>query len=248
MIEGMKNSKAPKKIFKHNDMKHLEQLLREVDINTPKVIAFESVYSMSGSIGNIKDIVALAKKYNALTFCDEVHAVGLYGKGGSGISSEQGIADQIDMITGTMGKAIGVYGGYLVGNQHLIDCIRSFGPGFIFTTSLPPSVTSGCIASIEYLIKHGDKERKLHKIKTELMRKKLIESGLPVLKSESHIIPLLIGDPYKVKEVSRMLLDDFGIYVQPINYPTVPLGQEMLRLCPGPTHSKAVINEFITAA
>lgn len=252
MIYGMRYSRVSKKdirVFKHNDVDALEELLKASqnpeDAGKKKIIVFESVYSMSGSISPVEKIKTLADKYSALTFIDEVHAVGLYGKRGGGICEETGI--DIDIVTGTLGKAYGVHGGYVASSSSIIDCIRSYAPSFIFTTSLPPVTLAGCIASVKYL-KNSEDERKLLHYHSKYMKKRLAEENLPVLKSESHIVPLFIGNPHKCKEVSDTMLRKYEIYVQPINYPTVPRGREILRLSPGPFHTPEKIEKFIQAA
>jgi 5-aminolevulinate synthase len=252
MIYGMRQSRLPKqdiRVFRHNDMKHLEELLAAsnlaADADKTKIIVFESVYSMSGTIGPLEDIRKLADKYKALTYIDEVHGVGLYGARGGGVTQERGI--DFDIISGTLGKAFGVHGGYLAAKANIIDCIRSFAPGFIFTTSLPPVVLSGAIASIRYL-KRSSTERQLQREHVRLMKQRIVDENLPMLPTESHIIPMFIGDPVKTKLVCDLLLKDHQIYVQPINYPTVPRGQERLRLAPGPLHTPELIEEFVQAA
>lgn len=252
MICGMKYSKLPKKdirVFKHNDMEDLERLLNEAqraeDKEKVKIIVFESVYSMSGSIAPIKRVKSLADRYEAITYIDEVHAVGLYGSRGGGVTEEEGI--EMDLVSGTLGKAFGVHGGYVAASSNFIDCIRSFAPSFIFTTSLPPVTLAGSIASIQYL-KSSNKERELLHTHSKLLKKRLSEENLPVIQSASHIVPLFIGNPIKCKEVSDIMLKNHSIYVQPINYPTVPRGQELLRLSPGPLHTPDKIEEFVKAA
>lgn len=252
MIFGMRHSKLTKsdiRVFKHNDLSHLESLLQAAncpeDKEKVKIIVFESVYSMSGSISPVERVKELSEKYKALTFIDEVHAVGLYGDRGGGVCQERGI--EMDIISGTLGKAFGVHGGYISASSLIIDCIRSYAPSFIFTTSLPPVTLAGSIASVKYL-KKSDSERKLLHLHSKLMKKRLAEENLPVLPSDSHIVPLFIGNASKCKEVSDTMFKDYGIYVQPINYPTVPRGQELLRLSPGPLHTPEKIEEFITAA
>lgn len=236
LIEGMRHSRLTKKIFKHNDVEDLERLLKETDINAPKMIVFESVYSMDGTIAPIKEIADLADKYNCLTFIDEVHAVGLYGERGGGICERDNQMHRMDIISGTLGKAFGVFGGYISGSKKIIDSIRSYAPGFIFTTSPPPAVCAGARASIAYLKEHNEL-RVMHQNKSKLLKKMLKEVGLPVLDGPSHIVPLIIGDAKKCKLMSDSLLSDFGIYVQPINYPTVPIGTERFRLTPSPVHT-----------
>jgi 5-aminolevulinate synthase len=244
MIQGIRHSGAKKHVFRHNDVRHLESLLKKYPLSTPKVIAFESVYSMSGSIGPIEEVIALAKRYNALTFLDEVHAVGMYGVRGGGIAQLLGLEDEIDMITGTLGKAYGVVGGYVLSlpiliyryisaNARLIDVVRSYAPGFIFTTSLPPPVLAAADASVRYLM-HSQAERYRQHLHVMQLKQRMLEAGLPVLPNPSHILPLLIGDAVLAKKVSDHLLSKYGIYVQSINAPTVPRGQERLRITPTP--------------
>ncbi|EGF81428.1 hypothetical protein BATDEDRAFT_34735 [Batrachochytrium dendrobatidis JAM81] len=237
MIQGIRNSGAKKMIFKHNDVSHLESLLQKVDINAPKIIAFESVYSMCGSIGPIKEIAALARKYNAITFLDEVHAVGMYGRTGAGVAEYINVMDEIDIITGTLGKAFGVVGGYIAASSGLIDMIRSYAPGFIFTTSLPPAVVSGALTSIRYL-KASQAERFAQQHHTRDLKGRLDELGIPVIPNPSHIVPVLIGDAETAKSVSDELLYKHQIYVQSINFPTVSKGEERLRITPTPGHTK----------
>lgn len=252
MIYGMRQSRLTKqdiRVFKHNDLRHLEEKLIMAqsgpDAEKTKIIVFESVYSMSGTIAPLEEMRKLADRYKAITYIDEVHGVGLYGKRGGGVCQERGVT--FDIISGTLGKAFGVHGGYLTANANIIDCIRSYAPGFIFTTSLPPVVLSGAIASIRYL-KKSDTERLLQRDHVRLMKQRIVEENLPMLPTESHIIPMFIGDPIKTKLVSDMLLKEHHIYVQPINYPTVSRGQERLRLAPGPLHTPDLIEEFIQAA
>ena len=246
MIQGIKHSGAKKHLFRHNDMCHLEELLQQYDRGVPKLIAFESVYSMCGSIGNIKEICALAKKYGAYTFLDEVHAVGMYGERGAGIAEREDLLNQVDIISGTLGKAYGVVGGYIAGSKHFIDVIRSYAPGFIFTTSLPPHIIAGCIASVQHL-KENCKERQLHKMAVRKMKDKLNRRDFPVLDNPSHIIPLMVFDAQKAKKISDELLNNHRIYIQAINYPTVPRGEERLRITPGPFHSEQMMDYLVDA-
>ena len=246
IINGIKSSKAEKKIFKHNNITHLESLLKEVDISRPKIIIFESVYSMDGDFTPIKKIVDLAKKYNALTYLDEVHAVGLYGENGGGVAEEQNIMNEIDIINGTLAKAFGLMGGYISASKTIIDFIRSFSPGFIFTTSLPPAIASGAIASIRY-IKHNNELRKKLKEKCLIIKEKLLQSNIPFIKTKSHIIPIIIGDTILCKKASDELYEKHKVYLQPINYPTVPRGEERLRITPTPLHTDAMIDDLIYA-
>ncbi len=236
MIHGIKSSNKDKKIFRHNDMEHLEQLLAEEPLNRPKIIAFESVYSMEGDISDIKSIITLAKKYNAFTYVDEVHAVGMYGARGAGICEELGIMNEIDVIEGTFGKAYGVMGGFITGKECIIDAVRSNASGFIFTTSLPPSVLAAAYESVEYL-KISNIERNTQKENVKYMKEKLDKAGLKYLKGNSHIIPLIIGEATCCKMITDILMNEYNIYVQPINYPTVPKGTERLRLTPSACHT-----------
>ena len=235
MIQGIKHSGCKKHVFRHNDLDHLESLLQNYDLNTPKIIAYESLYSMCGSIGPIKEITALAKKYNALTFCDEVHAVGMYGKTGAGVAEHINEMEGIDIITGTLGKAFGVVGGYIAGSKNLVDMIRSFAPGFIFTTSLPPSVVSGALTSIRHL-KTSQTERAGQQANCRILKALLEQKGIPVISNPTHIIPVLVGDAEICKSISDELLQKYKIYVQSINYPTVSVGEERLRITPTPGH------------
>ena len=246
MIQGIKNSGAKKLIFKHNDLIDLEKKLQAAEKNQTKVILFESVYSMDGDFSPIREICNLAKKYNALTFLDEVHAVGIYGNRGAGVAEKLGVMDQIDIIQGTLAKSFGVIGGYITGRRELVDFIRSFASGFIFTTSLPPCIAAGAYASIRHL-KFSDEERKLMLDNVKKLKYQLKKNNIPFLDNNSHIIPVLIGDPKLCKKASQILLDDFRIYVQPINHPTVPRGTERLRLTCSPNHSQKMIKELVKA-
>lgn len=246
MIHGIRNSRASKLIFRHNDVGHLEQLLQSIDINVPKIIAFESVYSMCGSIGPIKQIVGLAKKYNALTFLDEVHAVGMYGQTGAGVSEYIACLDDIDIISGTLGKAFGVVGGYIAASSGLVDMIRSYAPGFIFTTSLPPAIVAGALTSIRHL-KQSTVERSAQQLHTRALKAKLMQLGIPVIPNPSHIVPVLVGDAETAKSVSDELLYKYHIYVQSINYPTVSVGQERLRITPTPGHGEELTAVLVKA-
>ncbi len=236
MIHGIKESKQEKRIFRHNDVEHLEELLKAVPYETPKIVAFESVYSMEGDIAPIKDIVELAEKYNAMTYLDEVHGVGLYGPRGGGVAEERGLMDRIDVIEGTFGKAYGTMGGFITGSRAVIDAVRCYTSGFIFTTSLPPAVLAASLASVEHL-KTSRVERNKQKENVTLFKDMLESSGLPFMRGESHIVPLIVGEPTCCKEVCDILLSDFDVYVQPINYPTVPKGTERLRLTATAAHS-----------
>jgi len=246
IIEGIRHSGLSKRIFRHNDLHHLEQLLEQEPHDRPKLIIFESVYSMDGSVAPIREICQLARQYNALTFIDEVHAVGLYGPHGAGIAERDGVAEELDIVSGTLGKAYGVYGGYIAASSRFIDAIRSTASGFIFTTSLPPVVVAGALASVRYL-KQSTKERTLHTERYKTMKKKLIAAGLPIMKTESHIVPILIGSARLCKEASDLLLRQYNIYVQPINYPTVAVGTERFRLTPGPFHTDDIMDEMVDA-
>ena len=246
IIAGVRNSKLTKYIFQHNNLIDLENKLQQLDINIPKIIIAESVYSMDGDFGNIPAIVELAKKYQALTFIDEVHAVGLYGDNGAGLCHQWQIENEIDIIQGTFAKAFGVIGGYIVGKKEVIDAIRSFASGFIFSTSIPPSIISAIITNVDHL-KNSNKERIIHQAKVELLKKKLSDAQIPIVCKDSHIISIRIGDALKAKLISHKLLNDFNIYIQHINYPTVDYGDERLRITISPLHSEEMINQLITA-
>jgi 5-aminolevulinate synthase len=246
MIAGIRNGGGPRKIFRHNDLAHLEELLAATPSGAPKLVAFESVYSMDGDISDLAATAALARKYGAMTYLDEVHAVGLYGRRGGGVSDRDGVADQIDIIEGTLGKAFGVMGGYIAADAIIVDAIRSHAPGFIFTTSLPPVLTAGALASIRWLKEH-DEVRAVHQERARVLKARMAAAGLPVMPSVSHIVPVLVGDPIHCKLISDMLLADHGIYVQPINYPTVPKGTERLRFTPTPFHSDAMMDDLVAA-
>ena len=246
MIAGIRNSGCEKKVFRHNDLEHLEELLAATPAETPKLIAFESVYSMDGDIAPIADICDLADKYEALTYLDEVHAVGMYGASGGGISERDGVAHRVTLIEGTLGKAYGVMGGYVTASTDIIDCIRSYAPGFIFTTSLSPVLVAGALASVKHL-KASAEERTAQQTAAALLKAKFADAGLPVMPSVTHIVPLLVGCPVKAKGISDILLAEYGLYVQPINYPTVPRGTERLRFTPGPHHSAEMMEELVGA-
>ncbi|AKS45882.1 5-aminolevulinate synthase [Octadecabacter temperatus] len=246
MIEGIRHSRAECQRFRHNDVEHLEELLKAQPLDRPKLIAFESVYSMDGDIGPIEEICDLADKYNAMTYLDEVHAVGLYGPRGGGIAEERGLMDRLTVIEGTLGKAFGVMGGYIAASTALCDFIRSFASGFIFTTALPPAVAAGAAASVRHL-KDSSFERAQHKQRVAQVRARLDAVGIPHTDNDSHIIPVMVGDPVKCKYLSDILLKDHGIYIQPINYPTVPKGTERLRITPSPVHSQADIDNLVGA-
>nr|WP_047166400.1 5-aminolevulinate synthase [Sphingomonas sp. Y57] len=246
MIAGIRNSGCEKRVFRHNDLEHLEELLAAEDPEAPKLIAFESVYSMDGDIAPIHAICDLADKYNALTYLDEVHAVGMYGPRGGGISDRDAAAKRLTVIEGTLGKAFGVMGGYIAADQMIIDVIRSYAPGFIFTTSLSPVLVAGALASVKHL-KQSSEERDGQQAAAATLKRLFAEAGLPVMDTNTHIVPLMVGDPVKAKKVSDILLAEYGVYVQPINYPTVPRGTERLRFTPGPAHSEEMMRELTQA-
>lgn len=246
MIAGIRNSGCEKRVFRHNDLEHLEELLAAEDPEAPKLIAFESVYSMDGDVAPIHAICDLADKYNALTYLDEVHAVGMYGRRGGGISDRDDAAKRLTVIEGTLGKAFGVMGGYISADQMIIDVIRSYAPGFIFTTSLSPVLVAGALASVKHL-KQSSEERDGQQAAAATLKKMFADAGLPVMNTDTHIVPLMVGDPVKAKKVSDILLAEYGVYVQPINYPTVPRGTERLRFTPGPAHSEEMMRELTQA-
>lgn len=246
MIEGIRHSRAAKVIWKHNDPEDLDRKLAALPANAPKIVAFESVYSMDGDICPMQEIVEVAEKHGALTYLDEVHAVGLYGPRGGGISEREGLADRITLIEGTLGKAYGVVGGYVTGSIAMCDFIRSFASGFIFTTALPPAVAAAATASIQHL-KQSSTERTLQRERVAYLRKRLDQEGIPHLDNASHIIPVMIKDPVKCRMLADYLMQRYGIYVQPINYPTVPKGTERLRFTPSPMHSIDDIEHLVLA-
>ncbi|MCW1986441.1 UNVERIFIED_ORG: 5-aminolevulinate synthase [Sphingomonas sp. R1F5B] len=246
MIAGIRNSGAEKRVFRHNDLDHLEELLAETDPAVPKLIAFESVYSMDGDVAPIHAICDLADKYNALTYIDEVHAVGMYGPRGGGITDRDNAAHRIDIIEGTLGKAFGVMGGYIAADSRIIDVIRSYAPGFIFTTSLSPVLVAGVLASVRHLKASSD-ERNAQQAAAATLKQLFRDAGLPVMDSTTHIVPLMVGDPVRAKKVSDILLAEYGVYVQPINFPTVPRGTERLRFTPGPAHTEAMMRDLTQA-
>lgn len=243
MIHGMKSGKAVKQIYRHNDIEHLEELLKAADPKAPKIIAFESVYSMEGDISPIKEIIELAEQYGAMTYLDEVHAVGMYGPRGAGVAEERRLMDRIDVIEGTFGKAFGLMGGYIAGDAITIDAIRSYASGFIFTTALPPALLAGAKASVEYL-KVSDIERQRQKRNVRRLKERLEKAEMPYMQGESHIVPLVVGEASCCKMVTDMLMDQYDVYVQPINYPTVPVGTERLRLTATAAHSPEQVDHM----
>ncbi|CAH0355975.1 5-aminolevulinate synthase [Sphingobium sp. CECT 9361] len=246
MIAGIRNSGCEKQVFRHNDVEHLRELLEASDPEAPKLIAFESVYSMDGDVAPIDAFCDLADEFNALTYLDEVHAVGMYGPRGGGISDRDGVAHRLTIIEGTLGKAFGVMGGYIAADQMIIDVIRSYAPGFIFTTSLSPVLVAGALASVRHL-KASSEERNGQQAAAATLKNLMSEAGLPVMPSVTHIVPLMVGDPIKAKKISDILLAEYGVYVQPINYPTVPRGTERLRFTPGPAHDEAMMRDLVSA-
>ncbi len=246
MIAGIRNSGCEKRVFRHNDVAHPEELLANSDPDAPKLIAFESVYSMDGDIAPVHAICDLAEKYNALTYIDEVHAVGMYGEHGGGITERDEAAHRIDIIEGTLGKAFGVMGGYIAADSRIIDVVRSYAPGFIFTTSLSPVLVAGVLASVRHL-KSSCEERDAQQAAAASLKRHFSEAGLPVMDSTTHIVPLMVGDPVRAKKISDVLLAEYGVYVQPINFPTVPRGTERLRFTPGPAHTEEMMHELTAA-
>lgn len=246
MIHGIRQSGSEKKVFRHNDVDHLAKMLATADSKRPKIIAFESVYSMDGDIGPIKEIIALARQYNALTYLDEVHAVGMYGEHGAGIAEREGLMGEIDIIQGTMAKAYGVIGGYIAANANVVDAIRSMAPGFIFTTSVPPAVAAGANASIRYLM-NSQAERAQHQANAATLKSMFRKAGIPILDTPTHIVPAMVGDPVLCKKASDILLEEYGMYVQPINYPTVRRGTERLRFTPTPFHDVTMMQALTDA-
>jgi 5-aminolevulinate synthase len=246
MIEGVRQAGVEKAIWRHNDVKHLEELLAREPRERPKLILFEGLYSMDGDVAPIKAICDLAEKYSAMTYCDEVHAVGMYGPRGGGQCAQQGQMHRVDVLEGTLAKAFGCLGGYIAASANIVDAVRSYAPGFIFTTALPPAICAGIVAAIRHL-KESDWERQRHQDRAARVKAVLHAAGLPVMASETHIVPLFVGDPEKCKQASDMLLADHGIYIQPINYPTVPRGAERLRITPSPYHEDKLIDALAEA-
>ena len=246
MIAGIRNGGSERHVFRHNDLEHLEQLLAQAPVGAPKLIAFESVYSMDGDVSDIAGVIALAKKYDAMTYLDEVHAVGLYGLRGGGVAERDGVMGDIDIVEGTLGKAFGVMGGYIAAETDIVDAIRSYASGFIFTTSIPPALAAGAMASVRWL-KSNNEIRVRHQERAATLKRRFSEAGLPVMDSVTHIVPVMVGDPVRCKMVSDMLLADHGVYVQPINYPTVPRGTERLRFTPTPFHTEEMMDRLVMA-
>jgi 5-aminolevulinate synthase len=246
MIEGMRHSRAEKIVFAHNDPDDLKRHLRRLPAKTPKLVLFESVYSMDGDVSPVKEIAEVARAYGALTYIDEVHSVGLYGPGGAGIAAREGVSDRIDIVEGTLGKAFGVLGGYIAGSAAMCDFVRSCASGFIFSTALPPAIAAGALASIRHL-RDSDVEREEHQARVREVRAKLDAAGIPHVGNPSHIVPVLVGDAVRCKQLSDDLIAQFDIYVQPINYPTVPRGTERVRITPTPLHSTQDIDHLVSA-
>ncbi|OUS34577.1 5-aminolevulinic acid synthase [Rhodobacterales bacterium 56_14_T64] len=246
MIEGVRRNGGAKRIFRHNDVEHLRELLEADDPSAPKLIAFESVYSMDGDFGPIEELIKLAEEFGALTYIDEVHAVGMYGPRGGGVTERDNLAHRIDIINGTLAKAFGVMGGYIAASAKMVDAIRSYAPGFIFTTSLAPAVAAGAAASVAYL-KQAPELREKHQQQAKILKLRLKGMGLPIIDHGSHIVPVIVGNPVHTQKLSDMLLSDYGIYVQPINFPTVPRGTERLRFTPSPVHGPKEIDALVHA-
>ncbi len=246
MIEGIRRNGGAKRVFRHNDVEHLRELLAADDPAAPKLIAFESIYSMDGDFGPIEEICDLADEFGALTYLDEVHAVGMYGPRGGGVAERDRLMHRVDIINGTLAKAFGVMGGYIAADTRVIDCIRSYAPGFIFTTSLSPVLVAGVLAAVKHL-KQSNVERDGQQAAAAMLKDKFREAGLPVMDSVTHIVPLMVGDPVRAKKISDILLAEYGVYVQPINFPTVPRGTERLRFTPGPNHTAEMMDELTKA-
>ena len=248
MIAGVRHSRCEKRIFRHNDLDHLESLLAAQPRERAKLVVFESVYSMDGDVGPIAEICDLAERYNAMTYLDEVHAVGMYGERGAGVAEKIGAMARVDVVQGTLAKAYGCMGGYIAASRNLVDAVRSYAPGFIFTTSLTPATVGGALASVRLLKgEEGRALRRRHQERAACLKRRLREAGLPVMPSVTHIVPLLVGDPVQCKRASDLLLDEFGIYIQPINFPTVPRGTERLRITPSPLHDDRLMDELVAA-
>jgi 5-aminolevulinate synthase len=246
MIEGVRRNGGAKRVFRHNDVAHLRELIAADDPAAPKLIAFESVYSMDGDFGPIAEILKVAAEFDTLTYLDEVHAVGMYGPRGGGVAEQLGLSDRIDIINGTLGKAYGVMGGYIAASARMCDAVRSYAPGFIFTTSIPPVVAAGAAASVRHL-KTDQALRDLHQERAKVLKFRLKGMGVPIIDHGSHIVPVMVGDPVHTKKISDMLLEHYGVYVQPINYPTVPRGTERLRFTPSPVHTPDMIDGLVRA-
>ena len=246
MIEGVRRNGGAKRIFRHNDLEHLRELMAADDPHAPKLIAFESIYSMDGDIAPIAGLCDLAEEFGALTYLDEVHAVGMYGPRGGGIAEREGLMGRVDIINGTLAKAYGVMGGYIAASAKMCDAIRSYAPGFIFTTSIPPAVAAGACASVEFL-KTDQELRAKHQTQASILKLRLKGLGLPIVDHGTHIVPVIVGNPVHTKKLSDMLLSEYGIYVQPINFPTVPRGTERLRFTPSPVHGPHEMNALVTA-
>jgi 5-aminolevulinate synthase len=246
MIEGIIHSRAEKRLFRHNDVDHLDQILAGYPLDRPKLVAFESVYSMDGDIAPISAICDVAERWGAMTFLDEVHAVGLYGQRGAGVAERDGVMDRLTIIQGTLAKAFGVVGGYIAGSTFMCDFVRSYGNGFIFSSAMPPSVAAGALASVRYLKQHNE-IRERHQERAATLKRRLRQAGFPVMPSQSHIVPVLVGDPVLCKEATDLLLSEHAIYVQPINYPTVARGTERLRFTPTPLHDDVEVDRLIAA-
>jgi 5-aminolevulinate synthase len=246
MIEGVRQAGCDKQIWRHNDLAHLEELLKAADAGRPKLIVFESLYSMDGDVAPVNAICDLARRYNAMTYCDEVHAVGMYGARGGGICERDGAMARVDVIEGTLAKAFGCLGGYIAGTPEMVDAVRSYAPGFIFTTALPPAICAAASAAIRHL-KTSSWERERHQDRAARVKAVLTAAGMPVMQSDTHIVPVMVGDPEKCKQASDLLLAEHGIYIQPINYPTVPRGLERLRITPSPYHDDGLIDRLAEA-